>query len=84
MLPTETHSADQRLCRYLLRAPLGEDRLRLLGDGRVRVQLKRRGVTARPTCSSSPWSSSRSWGRSRRNRRSIWSSATASSHRTHA
>jgi hypothetical protein len=31
----------EQLCRYLLRPPLAEDRLRLLGDGRVRVQLKR-------------------------------------------
>jgi hypothetical protein len=31
----------EQLCRYLLRPPLGEDRLRLMGDGRVRVQLKR-------------------------------------------
>ena len=31
----------EQLCRYLLRPPLADDRLRLLGDGRVRVQLKR-------------------------------------------
>ena len=31
----------EQLCRYLLRPPLANDRLRLLGDGRVRVQLKR-------------------------------------------
>ena len=31
----------EQLCRYLLRPPLAGDRLRLLGDGRVRVQLKR-------------------------------------------
>ena len=28
-------------CRYFLRLPLGDDRLRLFSDGRVRVQLKR-------------------------------------------
>ena len=31
----------EQLCRYLLRPPLADDRLRLLGDGRVRMQLKR-------------------------------------------
>jgi putative transposase len=31
----------EQLYRYLLRPPLADDRLRLLGDGRVRVQLKR-------------------------------------------
>jgi hypothetical protein len=31
----------EQLCRYLLRPPLADDRLRLLGDGRVRVELKR-------------------------------------------
>ncbi len=31
----------EQLCRYLLRPPLADDRLQLLGDGRVRVQLKR-------------------------------------------
>jgi len=31
----------EQVCRYLLRPPLADDRLRLLGDGRVRVQLKR-------------------------------------------
>jgi hypothetical protein len=31
----------EQLCRYLLRPPLADDRLRLLGDGRVRVQPKR-------------------------------------------
>jgi hypothetical protein len=31
----------EQLCRYLIRPPLADDRLRLLGDGRVRVQLKR-------------------------------------------
>ena len=31
----------EQLCRYLLRPPLADDRLRRLGDGRVRVQLKR-------------------------------------------
>ena len=31
----------QQLCRYVLRPPLAEDRLRLLTDGRVRVALKR-------------------------------------------
>jgi hypothetical protein len=31
----------EQLCRYLLRPPLADGRLRLLGDGRVRVQLKR-------------------------------------------
>ena len=30
----------EQLCRYLLRPPLADDRLRLLGDGRVRVQRK--------------------------------------------
>jgi putative transposase/transposase-like zinc-binding protein len=31
----------EQLCRYLLRPPLADDRLRVLGDGRVRVRLKR-------------------------------------------
>jgi len=31
----------EHLCRYLLRPPLADDRLPLLGDGRVRAQLKR-------------------------------------------
>ena len=31
----------EQVCRHLLRPPLADDRLRLLGDGRVRVQLKR-------------------------------------------
>jgi hypothetical protein len=31
----------EHLCRYLLRPPLAKDRLRLLADGRVRVELKR-------------------------------------------
>jgi len=37
------HSPARRgqLCRYLLRPPLADARLRLLGDGRVRVRLKR-------------------------------------------
>src|SRR5262249_21349341 len=30
----------EQVCRYLLRAPLADDRLRLLGDGRVGVSLK--------------------------------------------
>jgi len=32
----------ERLCRYLIRPPLSEDRVRLLPDGRVQVRLKRR------------------------------------------
>jgi hypothetical protein len=31
----------EQLCRYLLRPPLAEDRLRRLADGRVRLELKR-------------------------------------------
>src|SRR5262249_11591778 len=31
----------EHLCRYLLRPPLVQDRLRLRADGRVRIQLKR-------------------------------------------
>jgi hypothetical protein len=31
----------EQLCRYVLRPPLAEDRLRRLADGRVRVALKR-------------------------------------------
>jgi hypothetical protein len=31
----------EHLCRYLFRPPLARDRLRLLADGRVRVELKR-------------------------------------------
>ncbi|HEV2054777.1 MAG TPA: transposase [Methylomirabilota bacterium] len=31
----------EQVCRYVLRPPLAEDRLRLLGDGRVRLELKR-------------------------------------------
>ena len=31
----------EQLCRYVLRPPLAEDRLRRLADGRVRVELKR-------------------------------------------
>jgi hypothetical protein len=31
----------EQLCRYVLRAPLAKDRLRLLADGRVRVELRR-------------------------------------------
>ena len=30
-----------QLCRYVLRPPLAEERLRRLADGRVRVELKR-------------------------------------------
>lgn len=30
----------EQVCRYVLRPPLAEDRLRRLGDGRVRVELK--------------------------------------------
>jgi len=32
----------ERLCRYLIRPPLSQDRVRLLPDGRVQVRLKRR------------------------------------------
>ncbi len=31
----------EQVCRYVLRPPLAEDRLRRLRDGRVRVELKR-------------------------------------------
>jgi hypothetical protein len=31
----------EQLCRYVLRPPLAEDRLRRLADGRVRLGLKR-------------------------------------------
>jgi hypothetical protein len=31
----------ERLCRYVLRPPLANDHLRLLAEGRVRVELKR-------------------------------------------
>jgi hypothetical protein len=38
---TRDRARREQLCRYLLRPPLADDRLRLLGDGRVRVWLKR-------------------------------------------
>jgi hypothetical protein len=51
----------EQLCRYVLRSPLAEDRLRFLADGRVRLELSAPGTTGPRTCSSSRWSFSRSW-----------------------
>lgn len=34
-------TASPSLCRYILRPPLANERLRLLGDGRVTVEFKR-------------------------------------------
>src|SRR6266581_9113804 len=52
----------EQLCRYVLRPPLAEDRLRRLAEGRVRLELKHTpGAMARHTSSSSRWSFSRSW-----------------------
>ncbi len=47
----------ERLCRYVLRPPFAQERLRLRSDGRVALELKRRGTTARASWCSSRWSS---------------------------
>lgn len=39
-VPPNDRARLERLCRYLLRPPLAQDRLRLRADGRVVVQLK--------------------------------------------
>jgi hypothetical protein len=39
-VPPNDRARLERLCRYLLRPPLAEDRLRLRADGRVEVRLK--------------------------------------------
>jgi hypothetical protein len=51
----------EQLCRYVLRPPLAENRLRRLADGRVRLELKHPWSDGRRICSSSRWSFSRSW-----------------------
>ena len=45
-LAVDEHDRDrlEHLCRYLLRPPLALDRLRLLDDGRVCIELKRPGL----------------------------------------
>ncbi len=40
-VPANNRARLEQLCRYVLRPPLAEDRLRLLADGCVRVTLKR-------------------------------------------
>ena len=40
-VPANNRARLEQLCRYMLRPPLAEDRLRLLADGRVRLELKR-------------------------------------------
>jgi hypothetical protein len=39
-VPPDDRARLERLCRYLLRPPLAQDRLRLRADGRVLVRLK--------------------------------------------
>ena len=48
-IPGGSRARLERLCRYALRPPVGQDRLRLTADGRVAVALRRRwsdGTTA--------------------------------------
>jgi hypothetical protein len=39
-VPPNNRARLEQLCRYLLRPPLAQDRLRLRADGRVLVELK--------------------------------------------
>lgn len=41
MVPASDRARLEQLCRYLLRPPLGQDRVRLRPDGRVLVELKK-------------------------------------------
>ena len=54
----------ERLCRYVLRPPFAQERLRLRGDGRVALELKRAWHDGtRESWSSSRWSSWNGWRR---------------------
>jgi hypothetical protein len=53
----------ERLCRYVLRPPFAQERLRLRRDGRVALELKRGGTTVRGSWCSSRWNSWNGWRR---------------------
>jgi hypothetical protein len=53
----------ERLCRYVLRPPFAQERLRLRGDGRIALELKRAWHDGRGSWSSSRWSSWNGWRR---------------------
>lgn len=40
LVPADDRARLEQLCRYLLRPPVAQDRLRLTGDGRIRLELK--------------------------------------------
>ena len=65
-VPAADRARLEQLCRYLLRPAVAQDRLQLMGDGRVLLTLKVPWADARAISSSSRWSSSRNWRRSRR------------------
>ena len=60
-VPPNNRARLEQLCRYLLRPPRAQDRVRLRSDGRVLVQLKTVWRPTRRTSSSSPSNSWRSW-----------------------
>ncbi len=74
----------EQLCRYLLGPPLADDRLRLLGDGRVRVQLKRAWSDGTTHLLFEPVEFLEKLAALAPRRRSTWSSTMASLRRTRA
>ena len=77
LVPAGDRDRLERVCRYTLRPPVTDERLRIGADGQVVVQLRHRGRMARrPSCSNRPrsWSA---WRCSSRGPESTWCCTTA-------